>query len=49
MHSFTGEGGKAREYKTSLHAIRAVITNEGISGLYVGLSAGLLVNFNSKF
>ncbi|CAG2101769.1 unnamed protein product [Medioppia subpectinata] len=38
----SGEGGKAKEHKTSIHAIRAVIKNEGFSGLYVGLSAGLL-------
>jgi len=38
----SGEGGKAKEHKTSLHAIRAVIKNEGFSGLYAGLSAGLL-------
>lgn len=38
----SGEGGKAREHKTSLHVIRAVVRNEGITGLYTGLSAGLL-------
>lgn len=38
----SGEGGKAKEHKTSLHAIRSVIQKEGLSGLYVGLSAGLL-------
>lgn len=38
----SGEGGKAREHKTSIHAIRAVIKQEGFFGLYVGLSAGLL-------
>ncbi|KPM11202.1 mitochondrial 2-oxoglutarate/malate carrier protein-like protein [Sarcoptes scabiei] len=38
----SGEGGKTREHKTSLHAIRAVIKNEGITGLYVGLTAGWL-------
>lgn len=38
----SGEGGKAREHKTSLHAIRAIIRNEGLSGIYTGLSAGLL-------
>lgn len=37
-----GEGGKAKEHKTSLHVIRAVVKNEGFTGLYVGLSAGLL-------
>lgn len=38
----TGVGGAAKEHKTSLHVIQAVIKNEGISGLYAGLSAGLL-------
>lgn len=42
MNFQTGEGGKAKEHKTSLHAIRSVIKNEGFTGLYVGLSAGLL-------
>ncbi|GAB1602135.1 mitochondrial 2-oxoglutarate/malate carrier protein-like, partial [Argonauta hians] len=38
----SGEGGKAREHKTSLHAIRSILKNEGITGMYTGLSAGLL-------
>lgn len=38
----SGEGGKAREHKTSLHAIRSIMKNEGIIGMYTGLSAGLL-------
>ena len=38
----SGVGGSAREHKTSLHAIRSIIQNEGFLGLYVGLSAGLL-------
>lgn len=38
----SGEGGKAREHKTSLHAIRSIMRNEGIIGMYTGLSAGLL-------
>jgi solute carrier family 25 oxoglutarate transporter 11 len=38
----SGEGGKAREHKTSLHAIRSILKNEGIIGMYSGLSAGLL-------
>ncbi|XP_074595292.1 mitochondrial 2-oxoglutarate/malate carrier protein-like isoform X2 [Brevipalpus obovatus] len=33
--------GSVREHKTSFHAIKAVIKNEGFRGLYVGLSAGL--------
>jgi len=37
----SGEGGKG-EHKNSLQTIRSVIRNEGVSGLYVGLSAGLL-------
>ncbi|KAL5014746.1 hypothetical protein ScPMuIL_009016 [Solemya velum] len=38
----SGEGGKVREHKTSFHAIRAILKNEGLTGLYTGLSAGLL-------
>lgn len=38
----TGVGGKAKEHKTSIHVLRAVVKNEGITGLYAGLSAGLL-------
>lgn len=38
----SGEGGGAKEHKTSLHAIKSVIQREGFSGLYAGLSAGLL-------
>ncbi|KAL8574781.1 hypothetical protein ACOMHN_035324 [Nucella lapillus] len=38
----SGEGGKSKEHKTSAHAIRSILKNEGISGIYTGLSAGLL-------
>ena len=38
----SGEGGKAREHKTSLHAIRHIVKNEGVFAFYNGLSAGLL-------
>lgn len=38
----SGEGGKAREHKTSLHAIRSIMKQEGLFGMYAGLSAGLL-------
>ncbi|KAK6019348.1 hypothetical protein OSTOST_15021, partial [Ostertagia ostertagi] len=31
-----------RKYKTSFHAISSIIKNEGVLGLYNGLSAGLL-------
>jgi len=31
-----GEGGKAREHKTSLHAIRSIMRNEGFIGMYTG-------------
>ncbi|KAL8587369.1 hypothetical protein ACOMHN_045616 [Nucella lapillus] len=37
----SGEGGQSRQHKTSLHAIRSILQNEGI-GIYTGLSAGLL-------
>lgn len=36
----TGIGDKS--HKTSFHLVRSVIKNEGILGLYTGLSAGLL-------
>ena len=35
-------GGTTREHKTSFHALRSIIRNEGLFGVYVGLSAGLL-------
>lgn len=38
----SGEGGGARQYKTSFHAIGSVLRNEGVIGIYTGLSAGLL-------
>lgn len=38
----SGEGGKAREYNTSLQAVRSILRNEGVFGIYSGLSAGLL-------
>ncbi|KAF6018445.1 SLC25A11 [Bugula neritina] len=38
----SGEGGKARQYKNTFHAITTILRNEGIIGIYTGLSAGLL-------
>ncbi|XP_063043416.1 mitochondrial 2-oxoglutarate/malate carrier protein-like [Engraulis encrasicolus] len=38
----SGQGSKAREYKTSGHALISILKNEGVSGIYTGLSAGLL-------
>ncbi|XP_055329214.1 mitochondrial 2-oxoglutarate/malate carrier protein-like [Paramacrobiotus metropolitanus] len=38
----SGEGGAAREHKTSFHAIGNIARKEGVLGLYAGLSAGLL-------
>uniref|UniRef100_A0A665TQ50 Mitochondrial 2-oxoglutarate/malate carrier protein n=1 Tax=Echeneis naucrates TaxID=173247 RepID=A0A665TQ50_ECHNA len=38
----SGQGTKAREYKTSFHALFSILKNEGVSGIYTGLSAGLL-------
>uniref|UniRef100_A0A4W5JEZ8 Solute carrier family 25 member 11 n=1 Tax=Hucho hucho TaxID=62062 RepID=A0A4W5JEZ8_9TELE len=38
----SGQGGKAREYKTSFHALASILKNEGLGGIYTGLSAGLL-------
>ena len=33
---FAGEKGAKREHKTSLHAIRSILRNEGIRGIYTG-------------
>lgn len=38
----SGEGGTAKAYKNSFHAASTIIKNEGITGIYTGLSAGLL-------
>ncbi|KAM8985941.1 mitochondrial 2-oxoglutarate/malate carrier protein [Ara ararauna] len=38
----SGEGAKAREYRTSLHALGSILRREGLRGVYTGLSAGLL-------
>uniref|UniRef100_A0A8C5FSB1 Solute carrier family 25 member 11 n=1 Tax=Gadus morhua TaxID=8049 RepID=A0A8C5FSB1_GADMO len=38
----SGQGSKAREYKTSFHALVSILKNEGVGGIYTGLSAGLL-------
>ncbi|XP_029281996.1 mitochondrial 2-oxoglutarate/malate carrier protein-like, partial [Cottoperca gobio] len=38
----SGQGTKAREYKTSFHALVSILRNEGVGGIYTGLSAGLL-------
>ncbi|XP_012673068.2 mitochondrial 2-oxoglutarate/malate carrier protein-like [Clupea harengus] len=38
----SGQGSKAREYKTSGHALISILRNEGLTGIYTGLSAGLL-------
>lgn len=37
-----GQGSKAREYKTSFHCLVSILKNEGVGGVYTGLSAGLL-------
>lgn len=39
---------KGGERQTSIQVISAVIKNEGISGLYVGLSAGLFRQVNHE-
>ena len=36
LYLFSGEGGKIREHKTSLHAIGRIVRNEGILGVYNG-------------
>ncbi|XP_075062512.1 mitochondrial 2-oxoglutarate/malate carrier protein [Mixophyes fleayi] len=38
----SGEGAKTKEYKTSFHAVGSILKNEGLGGIYTGLSAGLL-------
>ncbi|CAN2390301.1 Belongs to the mitochondrial carrier (TC 2.A.29) family [Pristimantis euphronides] len=38
----SGEGAKTKEYKTSFHAVSSILKNEGLRGIYTGLSAGLL-------
>jgi len=38
----SGEGGSAKLYKNSFHAITSILKNEGVFGIYRGLSAGLL-------
>lgn len=38
----SGIGSKVKEHKTSFHAMRAILKNEGITAMYSGLTAGLL-------
>lgn len=38
----SGVGSATKEYKTSFHAIKSIVSNEGFFTLYNGLSAGLL-------
>ena len=33
---FAGEGGAAKEYKTSFHALASIVKKEGITGVYNG-------------
>ncbi|KAF1381147.1 hypothetical protein PFLUV_G00171510, partial [Perca fluviatilis] len=33
----SGQGTKAREYKTSFHALFSILKNEGVGGIYTGL------------
>lgn len=32
----SGQGTKAREYKTSFHALFSILKNEGVGGIYTG-------------
>lgn len=32
----SGQGSKAREYKTSFHALFSILKNEGVGGIYTG-------------
>ncbi|GFO26224.1 mitochondrial 2-oxoglutarate/malate carrier protein, partial [Plakobranchus ocellatus] len=38
----SGMGGGQKQYKTSFHALTSILKNEGVTGIYTGLSAGLL-------
>lgn len=38
----SGVGSGKKEYKTSFHAAKAILKNEGLFAMYNGLSAGLL-------
>jgi len=38
----SGAGGQQRQYKNSFDALTKILRNEGIVGIYTGLSAGLL-------
>lgn len=38
----SGEGGGSKLYKNSFDAVTSILKNEGVSGIYTGLSAGLL-------
>jgi solute carrier family 25 (mitochondrial oxoglutarate transporter), member 11 len=38
----SGEGGSQKQYKSSIHAAKTIIKNEGLVSIYTGLSAGLL-------
>merc|ERR1712127_630435 len=38
----SGEGGSKKLYKNSFDAFKTIIRNEGVKGIYTGLSAGLL-------
>ncbi|KAF7266609.1 mitochondrial 2-oxoglutarate/malate carrier protein-like [Rhynchophorus ferrugineus] len=38
----SGQGGKAKEHKTSFHLLKSIVKNEGVFTLYTGLSAGLM-------
>lgn len=38
----SGQGGGAKEHKTSFHLLKSIVRNEGLFTLYTGLSAGLM-------
>jgi solute carrier family 25 oxoglutarate transporter 11 len=38
----SGEGGAARQYKSTFHAFKSIVRSEGLFAVYNGLSAGLL-------
>lgn len=34
----SGEGGKARQYKNTFHALTTILKAEGVTGIYTGYS-----------
>ncbi|XP_005755445.1 mitochondrial 2-oxoglutarate/malate carrier protein [Pundamilia nyererei] len=45
----SGQGTKAREYKTSFHALFSILRNEGVGGIYTGLPADQRRGYKNVF